>query len=82
MNFLQNGEVCFNQKSLPISYHNFWHKSLVTPKSKSPNWQGSQPMTCKANFSQKERMHLIDAKFDITYENNQGEIHFGPLLRP
>ena len=32
MNFLQNREVCFNQESLPITYHNFHHKSLVDPK--------------------------------------------------
>ena len=82
MTFLQNREVYFNQESLPITYHNFWHKSLVRPKSKSPNWQVSQSMTCKANFLQKEGMNLIDAKFNITYENNQGEIHVGPLLRP
>ena len=37
MNFLQNREVCLNQERLPITYHNFHHKSLFRPKSKSPN---------------------------------------------
>ena len=37
MSFLQNCEVFFNQERLPISYHNFCHKNLVRPKSKSPN---------------------------------------------
>ena len=37
LSFLQNCEVCFNQEMLPITYHNFRHKSLVRPKSKSPN---------------------------------------------
>ena len=44
------------KKRLPITYHNFHHKSLVIPKSKSPNWQGSQPISYKANFS-TERNH-------------------------
>ena len=35
MSFPQNREVCFNQESLPINYHNFRHKSLVRPKSNS-----------------------------------------------
>ena len=29
MSFLQNCKVCFNQEGLPISSHNFRHKSLV-----------------------------------------------------
>ena len=37
MSFLQNCEVCFNQERLPITYHNFRHKSLVRPKRRSPN---------------------------------------------
>ena len=79
MSFLQNRDVCFNQESLPITYYNFHHKSLVRPKSKSPNWQGSQPISYKTNFSQKESMHLIDIKFKITYQNNQGELQVRPL---
>ena len=35
MNFLQNGEVFFNQESLPIIYHNFHYKNLIRPKIKS-----------------------------------------------
>ena len=60
MSFLQNREVCFNQEKLPITYHNFCHKSLVRPKSKSPNWQGSQPISYKANFSQRDKIHVAD----------------------
>ena len=41
MSFLQNHEFCFNQEDLPVTYHNFHHKSMFRPKSKSPNWQGS-----------------------------------------
>ena len=82
MSFLENCEVCFNQESLPITYYNFLHKNLVRPKSKSPNLQGSQRVSYKTNFSQKESMHLIDIKFKIAYENNQGEIHVRPVLRP
>ena len=37
MSFLQNCKVCYNQERLPITYHNFRHKSLVRPKRKSPN---------------------------------------------
>ena len=62
--------VCFNEESLPITYDNFRHKSLVRHKSKSPNWEGSQPIRYNANFSQKENMHLIDVKYNITYQNN------------
>ena len=65
-------EVCFNQESLPITCHKFCHKSLVRPKNKSPNRQGSQPISCKADFLQKKSMHLKDVKFNMTYQNNQG----------
>ena len=51
MSFLQNCKVCFNQESLPITYHHFYHKSLVRPKSKSPNGQGSQPISYISFFS-------------------------------
>ena len=158
MGFLQNCEFCFNQERLSITYHSFCHKSLVRPKSKSSNWQRSQPISyetklsqrdniylgsdrllypkmlklakelpnnihrwvfykiskfeslpkadhkflhqslvrpknkssnCKrsetisykANFSQKKTMHLIDVKFNITYQNNQRIIKVRPFLR-
>ena len=61
--FLQNHDVSFNQESLPITYYNFHHKNLVRPKSKSTNWQGSQPISYKVNFSHRETMHLLDVKF-------------------
>ena len=46
------------------------------------DWQGPQPISYKANFSQKEGMHLIDAKINTTYQNNQGEIQVRPHLKP
>ena len=78
--FLQNHELYFHQKSLPVTYHNFHHKNLARPKSKSPNWKGSQPISYKANFSQKESMHPIDVKFDIIYHNKQEEISLDYFL--
>ena len=66
ISFLQNCDICFNQESLPITYYNFHHKNLVRPKIKSPNWQGSQRVSYKTNFSQKESMHLIHIKFKTT----------------
>ena len=50
------------------------------PKSKSPNWQQSQPIRYKANFSLRETMQLLDVKFNITYQNNQGEFMLGHSL--
>ena len=73
MNFLQNCEVCFNQERLLITYHNFRHKSLVRPKSKSPNWQASQPISCKAKFSQRDNIYLINLKHNIIYQNIWGK---------
>ena len=69
MSFLQNRKVCFNQERLPITYLNFRHKSLVRPKSKSPNWQGSQPISYKTKFSQRDNIYLVDLKYNITYQN-------------
>ena len=57
MSFLQNREVCFNQESLPITYHNF------------RQGQGSQPISYKVNFSQRDKMHLADHKKEKTYQN-------------
>ena len=73
MSFLKNCEVCLNQERLPITYHNFRHKSLVRPKSKSPNWQGSQPINYKAKISQRDNTYPADLKYNITYQNIQGE---------
>ena len=80
MSFLQNCEVCFNQERLPISYHNFCHKSLVRPKSKSPNWQGSQPISYKAKFSQRDNTYLADLKYNITYQNIRGKTKVRPIF--
>ena len=33
MSFLQNRKIFFKEESLPITYHNFYHKSLFRPKS-------------------------------------------------
>ena len=76
MSFLQNCEVCFNQERLPITYHNFRHKSLVRPKSKSPNWQESQPISYKANFSQSDNIYPADQKYNITYKYIRGKTDF------
>ena len=80
MSFLQNCEVCFNQERLPITYHNFRHKSLVRPKSKFPNWQGSQLICYKAKFSQSHNIYLADLKYNITYQNIQGKLRSGRFL--
>ena len=77
MSFLQNREVCFNQEKLPITYHNFCHKSLVRPKSKSPNSQGSQPLNYKTKSSQRDNIYLVDLKYNITYQNIRGK----PIIR-
>ena len=47
-----------DQKRLPVTYRNFRHKSLLRPKSKSPNRQGSQPISYKTNFSQRDKKNL------------------------
>ena len=81
MGFLQNLKVYFSQESLPVTYHHFCHQSLVRPKSKSSILKGSQLISYKANFSQKETMHLIDVKFNINYQNEQRIIKVRPFLR-
>ena len=68
-------------ESLPITDHKFLHQSLVRPKNKSSNCKWSQTISYKANFSQKKTMHLIDVKFNITYQNNQRIIKVRPFLR-
>ena len=82
MSFLQNCEVCFNQERLPITYHNFRLKSLVRPKSKSPNWQESQPIMYKAKFSQRDNVYLVDLKYNITYQNIRGKTKVRPIFIP
>ena len=82
MSFLQNCEVCFNQERLPITCRNFHHKSLVRPKSKSPNWHGSQPISYKAKFSQGDNTYLADLKYNITYQNIRGKTKFRPIFIP
>ena len=56
-------------KGLPITYHNFRNKSLVRLKGKSPNWQGSQPISYKTKFSQRDNIYLADLEYKITYQN-------------
>ena len=82
VNFTQNREVCFNQESLPITYHKFCHKSLVRLKSKSPNWQGSQPISYKVKCSQRDKIYLGDLKYTITYQNILGKIKVRPIFIP
>ena len=80
--FLQNRDVCLNQEGLPITYHNFHHQSLVRPKSKFPKLTKISTYKLQGQFSQKESMHQIDIKFNLTYQNNQGVgIQVRPLLR-
>ena len=81
LGFLENLKVYFNQESLPIMYHNFCQQSLVRPKSKCSNWKGCQSISYKANFSLKGTMHLIDVKFNITYQNKQRIIKVRQFLR-
>ena len=57
------------KKGLPITYHNFRNKSLVRLKGKSPNWQGSQPISYKTKFSQRDNIYLADLEYKITYQN-------------
>ena len=78
MSFLQNYKVCFNQERLPRTYRNFCHKCLVRPKSKSSHWQGSQLISYKAKFSQRDNIGLLDLKYNKTYEN----FHHRSLVRP
>ena len=82
LNFLQNCKVCFNQERLPIAYHNFRHKSVGRPKSKSSNWQGSQPISYKAKFSQRYNIYLLDLKCNITYQNIRGKTKVRPIFIP
>ena len=79
MSFLQNRKVCFNQERLPITYLNFRHKSLVRPKSKSPNGQGSQPISYQTKFSQKDKVYLVDLKYNVTYQNIRGQTNLYAL---
>ena len=65
-----------NQESLPVIYHNSCRKSLVIPKSKSPNWQESQPISYKANFSQSDNIYPADQKYNITYKYIRGKTDF------
>ena len=70
------------QKRLPVTYYNFHYKSLVRPKSKSPIWQGSQAISYKTKFSQRDSIHLVDLKCKITYQNIQGRTKFRPIFMP
>ena len=59
---------------------NFHDKRLVRPRSKSPNWQRSQPISYKAKFWQGYNIYLIHHKYNITYQNTRGETEVGPLF--
>ena len=82
MSFLQNCKVCFNQERWLISYHNFRHKSLVRPKSKSPNWQESQPISYKAKFSRRDNTYLVQHNYNLTYQNILGKTKVRPIFIP
>ena len=51
-----------------------WSKPKVNPQIE----KNLNPLATKP---EKETMHLIDAEFNITYQNNQGIIKVRPLLR-
>ena len=80
MSFIQNRKVCFNQERLPITYHNFRHQSRSYPKVNPEIEKDPNPLRSKGNFSREETLHLIDVKFNINYQNNQGIIKVRPLL--
>ena len=82
MSFHQNCKICFNQERLPITYDNFRHKSLVRLKSKSPHWQGSQPISYRAKFSQRDNTYLADLKYNITYQSIRGKTKVRPIFVP
>ena len=73
MSFLQNRKVSFNQERLPITYHNFHHKDLVRPKSKS--------QIDETKFSQRDNIYL-DQKYKITYQNIWGKSKLRQIFIP
>ena len=82
MSFLENRKVCFNQESLPITYHDFRHKNLVRPKNKYENWQISQPISYQTRFSQRDNIYLVDLKCNTTYQNVLGKLRLDQFLCP
>ena len=51
---------------------NFCEKRLIRPVSKYPNWQRSQPISYKANFSKRDNVFLMYLKCNITCQNIWG----------
>ena len=62
-------DLCFNQESLPIPYHNSRYKRLVRPK-----WKLVRISTHKlqGKFLQRDKMHLADQKKE-NFSKNVGE---------
>ena len=66
--------LCIRDTVSNKTYQNLLDKRLVRPGSKYPTWQRSQPISCKAKFSQNDNIYLVDLKYNITYQNIQGEL--------
>ena len=49
------------------TYQYFRDKSLIRPESKYSN--RPQPISYKTKFSQRDNIHLVDLKYNITYQN-------------
>ena len=82
MGFLQNRKVCFNQKRLPIPYHNFCHKSLFRPKGKYLNLQIFQTISCKTKFSYRDNIYLVDLKYNILTKISLEKLRSDQFLYP
>ena len=80
--FLYFRSLCIRDTVSNKTYQNFLDKRLLRPGSKSPIWQRSQPICCKAKFSQRDKIYLADLKYNITYENIRGKTKVKPIFIP
>ena len=71
--------LCNTNTAWNRTYLNFCDKSLVRPGSKYPNWQKSQPTSCKAKFSLRDNVYLVDLKYNISYQNIRGKTKVIPI---
>ena len=79
MSFLQNCRYCFNQERLPITYHNFHHKSLVRPKLASISTHKLKSQIFTGRFS---NFHLTDFKCNMNYQNIRRKTKVRPIFIP
>ena len=77
MRFLQNRKVC-EKETLPITYHNFCHKSR--PKRKLTRI--STHKLPGQLFTQRDKMNLADHKKKKTYQNILEKTKVRPLFTP